>query len=120
MWSEQNSGAILGGLIAGSVVLAAVAFWMLRMSKRLPISQFFSISSILIAVLAVVLVGKGVAALQEAGWVAQALVAAPRIEWLGVYPSWQSLLAQLGVAVAALIGFLFNARTSRVAARAAE
>lgn len=118
MWSEQNSGAILGGLIAGSVVLAAVAFWMLRMSKRLPISQFFSISSILIAVLAVVLVGKGVAALQEAGWVAQALVAAPRIEWLGVYPSWQSLLAQLGVAMAAVIGFLFNTRSSRALARA--
>lgn len=117
MWSEQNGGAILGGLIAGSVVLAAVAFWMLRMSKRLPISQFFSISSILIAVLAVVLVGKGVAALQEAGWVAQALVSAPRIEWLGVYPSWQSLLAQLGVAVAAMIGFLFNARSSRALAR---
>lgn len=120
MWSEQNSGAILGGLIAGSVVLAGVAFWMLRLSKRLPISQFFSISSILIAVLAVVLVGKGVAALQEAGWVAQALVAVPRIEWLGVYPSWQSLLAQLGVAVAAVIGFLFNARSSRALAQASK
>ena len=111
MWSEQASSAIIAGLVAGSVVLAAVAYWMLRMSKRLPIGQFFSASSILIAVLAVVLVGKGVAALQEAGWIAQALVAAPRIEWLGVYPSWQSLLAQLTVAVVAVIGFLFNMRS---------
>ena len=111
MWSEQASGAILGGLLAGAVVLAGVAYWMLRMSKRLPIGQFFSASSILIAVLAVVLVGKGVAALQEAGWIAQALVAAPRIEWLGIYPSWQSLLAQLTVAVVAMIGFLFNMRS---------
>ena len=118
MWSQENSTAILGGLVAGSVVLAAVAYWMLRMSKRLPIGQFFSISSILIAVLAVVLVGKGVAALQEAGWIGQALVAAPRIDWLGVYPSWQSLLAQLTVAVIAISGFYFNARTSRVSARA--
>lgn len=116
MWSEQSSGAILAGLIAGSMVLVAVAYWMLRMSKRLPIGQFFSISSVLIAVLAVVLVGKGVAALQEAGWVPQALIAAPRIEWLGVYPSWQSLLAQLTVAVAAAIGFLVNTRTSRALA----
>lgn len=82
------------------MVLAAVAYWMLRVSKRLPIGRFFSISSILIAVLAVILVGKGVAALQEAGWVSQALVHAPRIEWLGLYPSWQSLLAQVAVAVA--------------------
>ena len=84
---------------------------MLRMSKRLPIGRFFSISSILIAVLAVILVGKGVAALQEAGWVSQALIQAPRIEWLGLYPSWQSLLAQLAVAVVAVIGFLFNTRS---------
>ena len=120
MWSEQNSGAIVGGLVAGSAVLAVVAFWMLRVSRRLPIGQFFSISSILIAVLAVVLVGKGIAALQEAGWVAQALVAAPRIEWLGLYPSWQSLLAQLGVAVAAVIGFVVNARSSRTLAKVSE
>lgn len=120
MWSKENSTAILGGLVAGSVVLAAVAYWMLRMSKRLPIGQFFSISSILIAVLAVVLVGKGIAALQEAGWVGQALVAAPRIDWLGVYPSWQSLLAQLTVAVIAILGFYVNTRSSRALARATQ
>lgn len=117
MWSEQNANAILAGLAVGSAVLAVVAFWMLRVSKRLPIGQFFSISSILIAVLAVVLVGKGIAALQEAGWVPQALIEAPRIDWLGVYPTTQSLLAQLVVAVIAAMGFYFNARSSRALAR---
>ena len=112
MWSEQVSAAILAGLASGSAVLAAVAYWMLRASKRLPIGRFFSISSMLIAVLAVILVGKGVAALQEAGWVSQALIQAPRIEWLGVYPSWESLLAQLTVAIAALIGFAVNTRSA--------
>ncbi len=118
MWNEQASGAILAGLAAGSVVLAAVAYWMLRVSKRLPIGRFFSISSLLIAVLAVILVGKGVAALQEAGWVPQALVQAPRIEWLGMYPSWQSLLAQVAVAAIALIGFMVNTRSAPVPAPA--
>jgi len=120
MWSERNGGAIVAGLVAGSVALAAVAYWLLRVSKRLPIGQFFSISSILIAVLAVVLVGKGMAALQEAGWVAQGLITAPRIDWLGVYPSWQSLLAQLTVAVIAVVGFVVNMRSSRALARAAK
>ncbi len=114
MWSEQASGAILAGLAAGSVVLVAVAYWMLRVSKRLPIGRFFSISSVLIAVLAVILVGKGVAALQEAGWIPQALVQAPRIEWLGMYPSWQSLLAQVAVATIAVIGFMVNTRSAPV------
>ena len=117
MWSEQASGAIVAGLLTGTAVLVGVAYWMLRLSKRLPIGKFFTISSVLIALLAVVLVGKGVAALQEAGWVSQALIAAPRIDWLGVYPSWQSLLAQLAIATVAVAGFIFNARSARVAAK---
>ena len=120
MWSERNGSAIIGGLVAGSVSLAVVAFWLLRFSKRLPIAQFFRISSIFIAVLAVVLVGKGTAALQEAGWVTQGVLAIPRVEWLGVYPTWQSLLAQVVVAVAALIGFATNIRSGRVMQKAAH
>lgn len=116
MWSEHNGAAILAGLVAGSAALAAVAYWMLRMSKRLPIGQFFSISSLLIAVLAVVLVGKGIAALQEAGWISQAVIAFPRIDWLGIYPSWQSLLSQVAVAIAATLGFVFNMRSSKAVA----
>lgn len=112
MWSQQNSGAILGGLAAGTVVLAIVAFWMLRISRSLPIARFFRVSSIFIAVLAVVLVGKGVAALQEAGWIAQAFIDVPRIEWIGMYPTWQSLLSQIAVAVAAWLGFAANARSN--------
>lgn len=111
MWSDQASTAILAGLVAGIAVLAAVAYWMLRMSRRLPIGRFFSISSILIAVMAVILIGKGVAALQEAGWISQTPLALPRIEWIGLYPTWQSLLAQVLVGTAAIVGFLANARS---------
>jgi len=112
MWSEQGASAILAGLGAGTVVLAAVAYAMLRMSRRLPIGRFFSISSVFIAIIAVVLVGKGVAALQEAGWLPLAQVSAPRVDWLGIYPTLQSLGAQLLVAAGAVAGFLFNTRSA--------
>jgi len=79
-------------------------------SKRLPISQFFSISSILIAVLAVVLVGKGMAALQEAGWVHATPVVFPRIDVLGVLPTWQTLLAQALVLALVLVAYFANTR----------
>lgn len=75
-------------------------------------SRFFQASSILIAVLAVILVGNGVAALLNAGWVTQALIQAPRIEWLGAYPSWHSLLAHLVVLAAAATGFIANAHSA--------
>jgi len=120
MWGAPNSHGILAGLAAGILALAVVAWWLLRISKRLPIARFFGLSSLLIAVLAVVLVGKGVAALQEAGWIAQNFVDAPRVDWIGVYPTWQSLLAQLAVAVLAWTAFSANARASRMPQRANE
>ena len=66
----------LGGLAAGAATLAAIAVLLLRTSRRLPITQFFAASSLLIAILAVVLAGKGFAALQEAGLVPVIAVAA--------------------------------------------
>lgn len=108
LWSEGNGSAILGGFGAGSVALALIAWILLRSSARLPIGKFFSISSIFVAVLAVVLAGKGVAALQEAGVLNVSAVNFPRVDLLGIYPSLQTLLTQLAVAVCAIIGFTAN------------
>ena len=110
LWTEGSGTAILGGLAAGSVTLGIIAALLLRSSARLPIGKFFSYSSILIAVLAVVLAGKGVAALQEAGILNVTPVAFPRVDLLGIYPSLQTLLSQIAVAVFAVVGFAFNAR----------
>ena len=110
MWSEQNEVAIVAGLLSGTAVLALLAYWMLGLSARLPIAQFFRLSSLLIAVLAIMLVGKGVVALQEAGWMSQSLVDGPRVDWLGIYPSWQSLSAQVMVALIIGAGFWLNKR----------
>ncbi len=110
LWTRGNGGAILAGLVAGVAALSVIAAIMLRTSKRLPIGQFFGWSSLLIAVLAVVLAGKGVAALQEAGWVPAIAVDGPRIEILGVYPSLLPLVAQAVVLVIAIAGYLWNTR----------
>ena len=60
------------------------------------------------------------AALQEAGWISQALAAVPQIEWLGLYPTWQSILAQLAVAAIAIFGFVANARGAKAMPAAHE
>jgi hypothetical protein len=69
---------------------------MLRYSRRLPIGKFFTYSSWLMAVLTVVLAGKGIAALQEAGIVSIApLRSVPRISLVGLFPTGQTVAAQL-------------------------
>ena len=115
MWSPETARAILAGMAAGVALLALVAWALLRLGMHLPIGKFFAWSSALIAVLAVVLAGKGVAALQEAGWIGLGAVAAPRVDWLGVFPTWQTLLAQLLVLLVAAVGFWINQRGERPA-----
>ena len=113
LWNEGQEAWLLGGIAAGALVLGLVAWILLRTSKRLPIGTFFSASSALIAVLAVVLTGKGVAALQEAGWIPVTVAPVPHIELLGIYPTWQTLLAQLVVVLALTAGFTFNTLRGR-------
>ncbi len=113
LWNDGQEVWLLGGIAAGAAVLGLIAWVLLRTSRRLPVGTFFSASSALIAVLAVVLTGKGVAALQEAGWVAVSVAPVPHIELLGIYPTWQSLLAQLTILVLLAVGFVVNIRRGR-------
>ncbi|KQV96647.1 cytochrome c/FTR1 family iron permease [Pelomonas sp. Root1237] len=112
LWGQGNDHAILAGLAAGILSLVAITVLLLRFSATLPISKFFSASSWLVAVLAVVLTGKGVAALQEAGWIVPSALPSPRLELLGVYPSTIGLAAQAVVLAFVLGFFLWHGRAS--------
>lgn len=106
LWTQGGGGAMLAGIGAATLVLALVTWVMLRLSHSLPISNFFQYSAILMAILAVVLAGKGVAALQEAGLISLHPLASPRIDWLGVYPTLEGVLAQLAAIGALALGFV--------------
>ena len=111
LWTSGNGGTILAGALTAVALLCVIAWFMLRLSKTLPITQFFRYSALLIAVLAVVLIGKGIGALQEAGTLSiTALPSVPRITALGLYPTLESFGAQLAMAAALLIGFRAAAR----------
>ena len=103
----QGEGlALVGGIAVAAVLLAVIAWAMLRYSRRLPIAKFFQYSAVLIAILAVVLAGKGVAALQEAGLIdVTPLAGFPRSELIGLYPTLETLAAQLVMALLLAVGF---------------
>jgi high-affinity iron transporter len=113
LWSEGNGWPLLAGLGSGMALLALLAWVLLRTSARLPIGQFFAVSSTLVAALSVILAGKGIAGLQEAGLVHVNSMAIPRIDLLGIYPSWQTVLAQLAVLLVVVVAFAINFRSAR-------
>ena len=109
LWTQGNHGAIVMGAGSAVLLLGVVAWAMLGYSRRLPVASFFRYSAWLIAALTVVLAGKGVAALQEAGLIDIApLTMAQRLVMLGVFPTLQSIGAQILMLVAILIGFVWN------------
>jgi high-affinity iron transporter len=114
MSNGAGAHAIIGGALGGAAILGVIAWAMLQYSRRLPITAFFRYSSALIALLAVVLAGKGIAAVQEAGLVnITPLASIPRIDLLGVYPSIQTVSGQLLIAAALALGFWFNGRSQK-------
>ncbi|BDT59223.1 cystathionine gamma-synthase [Massilia varians] len=106
--ADGNGAALLAGFVTGLVLLSVLAVIFLRTSARMPIGKFFSFSSVLVAVLAVVLVGKGIAGLQEAGWMMATPITGLRVPVLGIYPTIQTYGAQLALLLAAGLGFGFN------------
>lgn len=110
LWTEGNGWPLLAGLVSGAALLGVLAVLLVRTSTRLPISRFFAVSSLLVAVLAVVLAGKGIAGLQEAGLLSTSPVAIPRVDMLGIYPSWQPLLAQALTLLIVIVAFVVNVR----------
>jgi high-affinity iron transporter len=70
---------------------------------RIPLRQFFAVSGIFMFILALILAGKGVAALQEAGKLPVSQISFPRIEILGIYPSVQGLILQLAMVLLGVI-----------------
>jgi high-affinity iron transporter len=119
MAAEGAVAALVAGAVAGAAALAVVAVAMLRFSQKLPIGKFFAYSSALVAVLAVILAGKGVAALQEAGLVSVLpLDHWPRISLLGLFPTLQGVVAQIVTLLVLLAGFAWNRRDAKRLAEA--
>ena len=117
IWNQGSKGAVVAGGATAALALVAIGWAMMRYSRTLPIGQFFRYSSLLIAVLAVVLMGKAVSALQEAGYVPVSwLEAWPRVELLGLYPTLEGIAAQAVVALVLVAGFAWSGRSARSAA----
>ena len=110
---EAGREAFFGGVLTAVALLAVIAWAIFRYGVRLPLGPFFTATALLLCALAVVLAGKGVAALQEAGVIPADPIAFIRVPALGIFPTAQTLVAQ-ALVLGAVVALLWY---SRLAAR---
>lgn len=91
---KQANGILAGVLLAFAVVIA-FAFFVLKFSAKLPIPKLFKISSLVMGLLAVVLVGKGIHSFQEISYISVHGIPFIRVELLGIFPTLETILGQL-------------------------
>ena len=100
--TEDTRPALWGGMMTAGLTLLATGWGLFRFGIRLPLGAFFSATSILLAIMAVIFAGQGVASLQEAGIVESSPVNFISLPMLGVLPTTETLMTQIAV-----IGILF-------------
>ena len=87
---------IIAGVLVGGGALAVIftLFW--KYGIRIPLRPFFAVTSVLLYYMAFVFMGKGMRELQEGGVVSITVLPGwPHLDALGIFPSVETLLAQL-------------------------
>ncbi len=101
IWQEagsQGQTAMFLGVVSALVLVIGLSWIALNLSKRLPLRQLFTVSSILMLALSTILVGKGLHSVQETGLLR--VTSSPvnlHFELLGIYPTLETLIGQLVV-----------------------
>ena len=123
LWVQSDAAAksaILAGLGTGVAALVVLSWLIIRFSVRLPLGIFFGASSALLAAMAVIFAGQGIAALQAAGKLPASAINFPTVPLLGIYPNMQGVALQIVLLATIVGGWLYmRGQDRRVLTRSA-
>lgn len=95
------------GIVAGGLALAVIFTLFYRYGVRVPMRPFFGVTGALLYVMAFAFMGRGVRELQEGDVLPlHAIPGFPSVDLLGIYGSWEGLLAQLVLLLLALVALV--------------
>ncbi len=113
---EGKTGMYTGAAISLVFVLILARIGLIYASK-LPIRQLFKYSAVIMVVLSVVIAGKGIRAFQESGF--SSVTNLPGWEYfdisiLGIFPTFETIAAQLTVTILAVILWNYSKRIPKL------
>lgn len=116
--SASGITAVAGGFVAGSVLLVAIYLAMRHGAVRLPLRPFFLCTGALLYYMAFVFAGNGMMELVEGKIIEASLVTwAPSLPVIGLHPYVQTLVPQLVIVLAAVVGLVIMAKRRGVAVK---
>jgi high-affinity iron transporter len=120
---EAGAGTVLAGVALGLAATLAVGVLTIRLQRRLPHKKMLIATGLLILWVLVVMVGTTVQTLQVVGWVPVTPVEGLRLPywaglWLGIFPTWEGLLAQAAAIVFVLGSYVLAEHLRRRRRRA--
>lgn len=113
--------AIMAGFACAVVALLAVYVLIFQLSVKLPLKQFFTGTAALLYSLSVIFAGKATLELQVAGWIGSTyLEYVPTVSWLGLFPTLESIFAQLVLMLLPVLGWIITRKTVFIKAEKVE
>ena len=106
---------IWAGFVTACVALALIFFLMQRGALRIPIGPFFKVTSAFMFILAVTFLGGGLKELQEADVISTSVIEAvpvPSIDLLGLYPTYETIVPQILLVLAAIAMVSYKKRSA--------
>ncbi len=118
---EAGVLAVLPGVLLGLAATFAVGALTILLERKLPHRKMLIATGILMTWVLVILVGTTVQTFQVVGWLPVAPIEGLRLPywagtWLGVYPTWQGVIAQVAAA-AFVVGCYLAAEQARTRRR---
>jgi high-affinity iron transporter len=109
LYAGEISNGIIPGFLVGCVFLAVMFFLINKIGVKVPIKWFFGFTSVLLYFMAFTFMGKGIHELQMGEAVSlTAAEFAPEISWLGMYPTWETFIAQSLLLIIFLVGVIYT------------
>jgi high-affinity iron transporter len=109
LYAGEISKGIIPGFLVGCVFLAGMFVLINKIGVKVPIKWFFGFTSILLYFMAFTFMGKGIHELQMGEAVSlTAADFAPEISWLGMYPTWETFIAQSLLLIIFLVGIIYT------------
>jgi high-affinity iron transporter len=118
MTLEAGALTVLQGVALGLAGVAAVFVLVITLEQKLPHKKLLIATGVLITGVLVVMVGTTVQTLQKVGWLTVTPIEGLELPywvglWLGVYPTWQGVIAQTAAVVFVVGSYVAAEQVSR-------